>query len=818
MKAAWKNGLSPDKQINMTTTANAVIALAERVKILFAHGPRAYLFSSVSACILITILWPVAEPQTLLLWLTVIISISMLRWALAQYYALTPQTTYQATTWHRYFLIGVTCAGTIWGSTAIFLFPAASPAHQFFLIFVLAGITTAAVPTLAASRIAFLYFAIPALGPMIIRFLSSPDAMSLAMGALSLLYLLALIKSAQLTENRMQECFQVRDQNATLQALLANAQNALHDKEQAQRELQHSLHTSQQRLQDFAETASEWFWEMDEQLRFSYLSERFVKATGIPAETIIGCTRDEIYQGHAAAESGALEQHFRVIENRESFSDVEFHIHGPNNEAIVISISGKPVVDPSGRFLGYRGTGRNITYAYKANQLLHFQASHDAMTGLANRHHLEIELQQIFDQTKALRGEHALCFMDLDRFKLINASYGHTAGDTLLCQLAVLLSSFTRKQDVLARLGGDEFALLLKDCTIKQARRIARTLCQTVEKFQCSWQDSSIGTSISIGLIPINQHTDTARAALSDAENACFIAKKLGRNEVHCIVPSAGEQTQRQLEISYLTRLEQALSQDQFKLYYQSIKPLSHHDKSAGIHFELLLRLDDGLGNSITPDVFLPIAEKYGIAPQIDRWVINAALHWLQQYLNNPVHTGTHPVIGINLSGQSLSNLRLLDYIQERLAHYKIAPKMICFEITETAAIANIDNAVLLIQRLRNRGCRFALDDFGSGFSSYAYLKNLDVDYIKIDGSFIKDIANNTLNRTMVQSIQAIGQALGKKTIAEHVENDPTVQILRDIGVDYIQGYHIDIPRPLALHQPSERVVLPGRANLRVVS
>lgn len=690
MKAAWIDNQNPPRLPSVTAAGNTTIPLTSHLPRLFANGPRTYLISIASAGLLTAILWPVVEHALLLLWLSAHISISILRWLLAIHYTAASPAKEQAAEWQRYFLLGVCCAGLIWGSASVFLFPADSPNHQFLMILLLLGVTAIAAPALAVSRVAFLGFALPALVPLIVRLFSGSEPLSPALGGMCLLYLLLLIRLTQLREREYQQNASILSQNIDLQKRLKAA-------ESKQQQLQDKVLAQEQRLRDFAETA-------------------------------------------------------------------------------------------------------------------------DILTGLANRKHLEKRLQTVLYKTQTLHTEHTLCFMDLDRFKIINNSYGHSAGDALLCQLAALLSDCLHEHDVLARLCSDEFALLLTDCKVDDASRIMRVLAQKVEKFQCHWQDYTFSTSMSVGIVPINQFTDSVQTLLSDAQSACDVAKKLGRNEIHVITANATERAWQQAEIGWLSRLEEALSKNQFSLHYQSIKPLFHDTgQTIAPHIEILLRLDDANGKPIAPSLFLPVAEKYGIAPRIDHWVINASLQWLQTFLSQRSDSTTDPLIAINLSGQSLSNLRLMHYIAERLRYYDIAPQLICFEITETAAIANLNNAVQFIQSLRRLGCQFALDDFGSGFSSYAYLKNLDVDFIKIDGSFITDIAANRLDKTMVQSIQDIAHALNKKTIAEQVEDDATLQILQHLGVDYIQGYHIDRPRPLSSLLPATDAQ-PTRPVLRAVA
>ncbi|MFB3100107.1 MAG: EAL domain-containing protein [Gammaproteobacteria bacterium] len=432
----------------------------------------------------------------------------------------------------------------------------------------------------------------------------------------------------------------------------------------------------------------------------------------------------------------------------------------------------------------------NITEEQILAEQLNFHASHDALTGLVNRREFEQRAERLLSTVRQEQGEHALCFMDLDQFKVVNDTCGHTAGDELLRQLSSLLEQNVRHRDTLARLGGDEFGVLMEHCSLDGALRVATSLQNAIQDYQFSWEGHTFKVGVSMGLVPITETTANLTELLKQADAACYIAKDKGRNRIHVHHADDSELAQRHGEMQWVTRLHQALEEDRFCLYAQTIVPL---DGSTDKHYELLIRMVDAKGEIIPPGAFLPAAERYDLISKIDRWVIDNAFGLLA---DNPVFLSQINFISINLSGQSLTSPGILEFIITQLDESGIGGEKICFEVTETAAISNLSGAVKFISTLRGLGCRFALDDFGSGLSSFGYLKNLPVDYLKIDGMFVKDIVDDPIDRAMVKSINDIGHVMGMKTIAEFVENDEIKGMLRLIGVNYAQGYGIGKPQP----------------------
>jgi diguanylate cyclase (GGDEF)-like protein/PAS domain S-box-containing protein len=440
----------------------------------------------------------------------------------------------------------------------------------------------------------------------------------------------------------------------------------------------------------------------------------------------------------------------------------------------------------------------DVTEAYELSNQLSYQAAYDDLTGLVNRREFEDRLQEVIDIARERHSDNVLCYLDLDQFKVINDTCGHMAGDELLRQLARELYRCVRRDDTLARLGGDEFAILLENCSIENAERVADNVREMVQNFRFFWQESVFTIGVSIGLTLIAQEGETISEVLRRADTACYAAKEAGRNRLHVFRFDDRDLEQRHVEMRWVARIQAALDENRFELWYQEIAEIQRDDASgsqtAGDHFEVLLRLRDTDGTLIQPGIFLPAAERYALAVRIDRWVLHALFRWLA---DNPRNRDRMGLCSVNLSGQTLGDETFHQEVIAILEDSDIPADRLCFEITETSAIANLANATRFMQRLQMHGCTFALDDFGSGLSSFAYLKSLPVDFVKIDGLFVKDILSDPVDRAMVKAIIDMAHAMGKKAIAEFVENDAILQELIDLGIDYVQGFGIARPQPL---------------------
>jgi diguanylate cyclase (GGDEF)-like protein/PAS domain S-box-containing protein len=457
---------------------------------------------------------------------------------------------------------------------------------------------------------------------------------------------------------------------------------------------------------------------------------------------------------------------------------------------IYVESTASPIRDGSGSVSGGVLVFHDVSEARELNRRLSYHASHDVLTGLVNRREFEHRMERALKSVKAHETSYALCCLDLDQFKIVNETCGHSAGDALLGQVGGLLKSKVRWRDTLARLGGDEFGVLLESCSLDEAMRTAETLREAVKNFKFTWEERTFRLGASIGVVPICADNVDVASVLSAADSACQAAKEAGRNRVHSFEEDDIDLMRRRREMQWAARINNALEEGRFELFRQTIQPLQVPD--GGAHYELLLRMRDEAGKIVAPDNFMAAAERYGITPSIDRWVIENAFRWL---VSEADEREKLTMCSINLSGQSLGDDKFLPYVIDLFHTSGLDASKICFEITETAAIASFSQANRFIQALKELGCRFALDDFGTGLSSFGYLKHFPVDYLKIDGSFVKEILHDPIDREMVRSINEIGHLTGKRTIAEFAENREIINMLQSLGVDYAQGYGVSQPQ-----------------------
>jgi PAS domain S-box/diguanylate cyclase (GGDEF) domain len=434
----------------------------------------------------------------------------------------------------------------------------------------------------------------------------------------------------------------------------------------------------------------------------------------------------------------------------------------------------------------------DITETRRLAETIAYQASHDELTGLTNRRRFDEYIQSLVEKAQTDNSIHIMCYLDLDQFKVVNDTCGHLAGDELLRQLGELLRQHVRKTDVLSRLGGDEFGILMMHCSVEQALLTGEKLRTAISDFQFAWDNRSFSVSVSIGITAINKASGNAVDILKEADAACYAAKEKGRNRIHVFSSTDEELAERQGEMQWVEKIRLGIDENRFQLYGQLIIPTNNQEE--GLHFETLLRYKDENGTIIPPGAFLPAAERYNIAPALDRWVISNLFHHLR---STPGFIERLELCSVNLSGLSLSDETMLDFISAEFRKSQVPTYKICFEITETAAISNLSYAKQFIDTLHKKGCLFSLDDFGSGLSSFAYLKNLPVDFLKIDGLFVKDILEDKIDWTMVKAINEVGHVMNKKTIAEFVENQNIFDLLKTLGVNYAQGYGIAKPVPL---------------------
>jgi diguanylate cyclase (GGDEF)-like protein/PAS domain S-box-containing protein len=453
--------------------------------------------------------------------------------------------------------------------------------------------------------------------------------------------------------------------------------------------------------------------------------------------------------------------------------------------------SAAPIHDPAGRTLGVVLLFKDVTELRGVEREMIYLASHDALTGLLNRREFEARLDQAILGARLGQREHALLYLDLDEFKVVNDTCGHLVGDEMLKQVTALLRARVRRNDALARLGGDEFGVLLEDCPALAARQTAEEMRRSVRDFRFSHGEQVFEVGASIGLVPIGPSCGDLAQVMSAADAACYVAKERGRNRVHEYEPDDTGVAQRYGEMQWIQRIHSAIEERRLRLYFQTIKPLAAAVPEP--FCEILVRMLDRSGVVIEPSAFVAAAERYHLIGSLDRWVVQTAFGAIAE----AQQAGTRTLFAINLSGQSLSDETFLSFVVAELAAKGVDPHRICFEITENAAMSKLGSTLRFLSTLREKGCRFALDDFGSGLSSFAYLRMLAVDFLKIDGILVQEMAADPIKHAMVEAINRIGHVMGLQTIAEWVESEPVLALLKTLGVDYAQGFWFSRIQPL---------------------
>jgi diguanylate cyclase (GGDEF)-like protein len=514
----------------------------------------------------------------------------------------------------------------------------------------------------------------------------------------------------------------------------------------------------------------------DRDQRVSYSNRNAEQMLGMTGSDMLGRPLDEVCR--LEGEGGAL------------------HVLATDGSLLPVDRSVAPIHAPDGTAIGQVIVLHDASEARRHAAQLSYQATHDELTDILNRREFERRLRELLS---ALRqgsgGEHAVLYLDLDRFKIVNDTSGHAAGDELIKQVSQLLQSTLRERDIVGRLGGDEFGIMLTQCSHEDALRVAEKVRKAVVDLHFAWGVRSYRIGVSIGLVLLDSRSSSLKEVMKAADAACYMAKEKGRNRIHLYSDDDAELSVRQTEMEAVSRIRAALENDRFCLHLQTIAPL----RGGRAHAEVLVRMLDEQGGLVPPMAFIPAAERYDLMPLLDRWVIRHAFEALAQ---QPPGTSW----AINLSGASVCDEGLLEFVLEQQRITGVALEDVCFEITETVAVANLAQAATLIQDLQAQGARFALDDFGAGMSSFAYLKHLPVDYVKIDGSFIKGILHSPTERAMVESINQIAHVMGKQTIAEFVEDDAVLACLRAMGVDFAQGYGVGRPQPLQTAQVADVV------------
>lgn len=549
------------------------------------------------------------------------------------------------------------------------------------------------------------------------------------------------------------------------------------------------LQENEQRYKDLAEAGADIFWEIDAELNLSHLSGKLPSRLSLSPQELLGKPYREIFirLSEVDFESNYFES---LIAARQPIKDFVFRLRESDNAVRIFKLNGRPIFDKQQQFLGYRGVQREITKEYNLAETLAYQATYDSLTGLINRNEFDTCLRAAVARAQQYGTASVLCYLDLDQFKIVNDTAGHLVGDQLLSELAHLLKQSVRPDDHLGRLGGDEFGLIIENCSVEHGQRICQTLIDKVLNYRFKWQDRQFNVGVSIGMVPINRAQTTATELLSRADLACYKAKDLGRGRSYVADGNDLELAMRQTQMARIANISQALEENRFFLMQQPIQSLTQLGGTP--HVEILLRLIDEHGKVISPGHFIPIAERYGMIALIDRWVVETVI---KQY--DRLFPQAKPLVSINLSGASLSDNRFIEFVLKLIHQSTLDPHRLCFEITETAAISHLEQVKIFIKELKTIGVKFALDDFGSGVSSFGYLRSLPVDFLKIDGSLVRHIVDERCDRTIVDLVHQVAHMMGMRTIAEFVEDTDILTQLKKMKIDYAQGYAVGEPEPL---------------------
>jgi diguanylate cyclase (GGDEF)-like protein/PAS domain S-box-containing protein len=551
-----------------------------------------------------------------------------------------------------------------------------------------------------------------------------------------------------------------------------------------------ALKASEQRYRELFQNVTAGVFQTTPDGKFMAANPALVRMLGYDSEDeLLGVdVATDVYMdpGHREAWARAMAESGEV-------RNAELALKRRDGSKIVVLENSRVVRDAEGRALFYEGTLTDITASHEISQQLSYDASHDPLTGLANRREFELRLQHALELTQATGAKHAVCFMDLDRFKVVNDSCGHVAGDELLRQLGQVLEHKVRSADVVARLGGDEFAVLLQNCGPDDAMQVAGNLLKAVDAYQFVWGEKAYTLGVSIGVVLLSSHFRRIAQVMNAADSACYAAKDAGRNRIHVFREDEAVVERHSGEMEWAARAKRALAENRLFLEAQPMIPLAAGSQEMP-HYELLVRMRDEKGRTVPPGAFLPAVERYNLAVRYDRWVIDAALDWIRTH---PQGLARVSRFFINLSKDSVADPDTAVHVRQAVSSAGVDPRRLGFELSESVAIGNVTRANQLINEFRRLGCATSLDDFGSGVSSFAYLKALAVEYIKIDGMFVGSISQDRVDYAMVRSIKEIGHVMGKKIVAESVETPGVLEKLREIGVDYAQGFEVGLPRPM---------------------
>ena len=741
-------------------------------------------------------------------WYIAVLALAIGRYNVLSVYRKNEITEENVDRWYKVFAISVALSGGIWGY-AIFLAVPSDYLQVVITLLMLAGMASGSALVYAASIRIIAAFNLPMAVIIALSASRSPELSNLVI-LVALYFGIVLVAGArtcravaeslslrqenyELIENLLSEKQQIVELNEKLESRVDERTEQLLQSNERLREeigekahIQKSLAHSEELYRSLYHSNPSLFITIDTGGEITSINDYGLQFLGFSREALLGQPVSVLCDNDTASE---IARHLELcIADNTDVQRWKSKFTLQSGEQIYVRIVARAAPDTDGNVLVHL-VCEDITEAQELERSLSFQASHDPLTALYNRREFEARLERVIRDRRQTDVEYAVCFLDIDQFKLVNDTCGHVAGDELLRRISQTLSQHIRDGDTLARLGGDEFAILMAHTSLDDAHNLIERLRAAVEKFTFRWQSKKFQLSASFGITEITNDSGTPADVLRNADTACYVAKDSGRNRIRVHQDDDLVIAQRKSEIDWVTRIDAALSDDRLRISLQPIVAAARRQEQLA-HWEVLLRMLSEDGEIIAPAVFLPSAERFGLMPRIDRWVVNSTIAYLERH-----HAYADPVCySINLSSTSLGDEKFLTFIKGCIRESSASAQQVCFEITETSAIANLANVSEFITELKSVGFRFSLDDFGTGMASFDYLRALPVNYLKIDGSFITDINDNPISLAMVRAVNDIAHLMEMETIAEFVENDDIAATLRALGIDYLQGFGIGKP------------------------
>lgn len=754
------------------------------LKLLCKQSSASLITNFTVASIMLVLLWPILTSSILFLWFSCVVITLGLRWALVKnlYSAITNEAIPPRERKHRLFTYNISIAlnGLVWGSLGLLIDSGWPLNQQIAIPMVMAGLCAGAISTYANNLKSYYSFIIP----ILLSLSYGLYAVNLALISVAVgVYFIAMIFLAKHLNQSIMESFRLRLMNTDL------VDNLTTTNEQQTKLLQ-DIKKKEAFLQQAFDGAGVAMILVNKENKIINSNHAASRLSGYNKTELLEMMAIDLY--HEDEREKGRPFFIELITGQIDRYQIKRRFVNKLGETLWVNSTVSSVKNDKKEFDYAVVQTQDITQEQVLTQNLTYQAKHDSLTGLANRYAFDEKLQQVITEFDEHSEAHVLCYIDLDQFKVINDTCGHSAGDELLRQISGVIRGLVRQSDFLARIGGDEFAILMLNCSLSSAERSLTNLLQAISEFQFIHQGQIFKIGASLGVTMIEHQNETYIEIMKRADSACYAAKELGRNQIHVFDDNNEKIKERRGEMQWVSHIQKAIESNSFVLYSQEVVSLSAGEQSP--HYELLIRLINDEGIIVAPGEFLPAAERYNQTAEIDLWVVNKVISTLKKARDQSKDIAGR--YNINLSGASLGSSKFDKELISLISDNDWIGRYLCFEITETATIANLSKAQSLMKELRELDCQFALDDFGSGLSSFSYLKQLPIDYLKIDGIFVKDCLTDPVNLAMIQSFHDISKVMGVKTVAEYVETEAIFNKMQQIGIDYAQGYWKSKPIP----------------------